>query len=210
MTHKHPENIWTLMWFKPRQAMRMVLNSPLSYHYHVLIIFGGIGQALSNASAQGMGKLFSTAQIITICLILGPLSGYLSVLIGGWILKWVGDKLSGHGSLQDLRRAIAWSWVPVVSTLPLWIVKWLLFRDEVFTIETPFIDSQPVLRQLYDFIGFVDLVIGLWVLIILYNTVSEAHGFTLWKGVGTVILSGVLLMIPLLLMISLCGLPVAM
>ncbi len=208
--NQQPENLWTMMWFKPRQGMKIVLNSEPSYHYLLLIVLGGIGQAFSNAAAQGLGNLFSTVQIIGLCIFLGPLSGYLSVLIGGWVFKWVGEKLGGSGSIGQIRQAIAWSWVPIVSTLPLWLVKWLLFKNEMFTTDTPFIDSHPLLRQLYGFIGLIDLVLGLWVLVILYNTVAEAHGFTLWRGVGTVILSGLLLMIPLLLMISLCGLPAAM
>ena len=190
-------NLWTTMWFAPRQTIRQIIDTDPKYRLTFLIILGGIGQTLSNTSVRGMGDLISTPGLIALSLIAGPISGYFSIYIMSFVLHWLSHRMKGQATLQEIRTSIAWSWVPIVTLLPLWIPRMILFRAVLFTAERPMIESQPILTALYSVTNFVDQAIAIWSLMLLYIAISEVNKFSIWRGFGAVVLSGLIIAIPL-------------
>ena len=93
--------------------------------------------------------------------------------------------------------------VPAVFALPLWIPELLLFGSDMFTEATPRIDAQPILAIPYLAIGFVDIVLAIWGVVLLCNTVAEVQGYrSAWRGLWNIVLSGAVIVAPLLLMVA--------
>ncbi|MBD3373922.1 hypothetical protein GF406_02705 [candidate division KSB1 bacterium] len=195
-------SLWTMMWFRPRVVIRTLLENSPQYRMTFLIVFGGMAQALSNSANQNLGDWISTGQLILICLLVGPLGGLVSLYLMAWVIQQVSQRMGGKANTAELRTAIAWSWVPLVTVLPLWIPRLILFKDELFKSKTPMIDSITTLSHLYDISVFIDQAVAIWSMVLLYAAVSEANQFSIFKGVASVLISSILIALPLLIFIS--------
>jgi len=192
-------NPWSTIWFKPGETIRRIVDTNPQYQLPLLMVLGGIGQTLSNA--KGMGEMFPVSTLILICILSGPLSGFLSLYISGFLLHWACKKFGGTATREQVRAVIAWSWAPIVYTLPLWGVKYILFRDELFTMKKTFIESHTMLTVLYELINFVDFAIVILYLYILFAGLSEVNRISVIRSIGAAILVSVLIGLPLLLLL---------
>jgi len=199
---------WTTMWFDPRGTIRNIIATNPNRNLFLLAVLGGIGQTFANAVALNLGDRMSTASVVLACIAIGPLNGLLTVYIGSIVIHWTSTKLGGFSLISHIRAAIAWSWVPFVSTLPLWIVKYILFRDELFKSEKIFIQSHSVLSTLYSLIGFIDIVLAIWSILLLYQAIGEVNGFSAWRGFAAVVLASIIIAVPFLLLFSVCAGPI--
>jgi hypothetical protein len=132
-------------------------------------------------------------------LILGPLRGILRLYIFGWVLKLTASKLDRSASSVEIRAAIAWSNVPLLLALVLWIPQLALFRSEMFTMETPNMDANPWLWNLRFALVLIEGFLFLWSLILFLKCLGEVQGVSAWKALGNVVVAYVVLAVPLLL-----------
>ncbi len=198
-------NPWSTIWLNPRQTIRYIIETNPHHHYYLLVMLGGIGQALANLAGQGFGDMYPFNVLILMTLIAGPIGGFLSVFIESYLLYFLSRKLGGIASRNDLKVTVAWSWAPIVYTLPLWGVKYILFRQDIFTSNIEWIQAQPVLNMVFIILSFVDFIIGFLSLYILINGVIEVNKFSLIKGIGVVFLNMliiILLLLPVILFLA--------
>ncbi|MBN2412017.1 YIP1 family protein [candidate division KSB1 bacterium] len=194
-------NPWSTIWFRPKETIRRIVDTNPNYQLLLLMILGGIGQTLSNA--RGMGEMFPVSTLILICILSGPLSGFLSLYISGFLLHWACKKFGGTATREQVRAVIAWSWAPIVYTLPLWGVKYILFRDELFTLKKTFIESQNLLAVLYEFFNFIDFAIVILYLFILFAGLSEVNRIPVLRSIGAVFMVSIIIALPILLLLML-------
>ncbi len=196
---------WTGIWLYPRQTIRLLFETNPQQHFLLLVAVGGLAQALSTAATLGLGARIPVSELLLICVIAGPISGFAALYLRGWILTWVCKKMGGVASFFQTRICIAWSWAPMVYTFPLWGVKYILFRKELFLIERPLMESQAVLGGLFELLGLVDFVVFVWSMFILFSTLSEINQFSVLRSIGAVILSGLILALPAMVLMGLFG-----
>lgn len=193
---------WSSIWFNPRGTMREILATHPKQYLLVLVLGGGIGQAFNYASSFYLGDTLPFGQVVGMCLILGPLAALISLYLWGWLLGWTSRLLGGIATAPELRIAVAWSWAPIVYLLPMWGVRYILFREEMFTSQRPFIESHEILSGLFGFFEAIDFIISIMSLFILFNTVTEVNKFSVWRSIAAIGLLMILLTIPLLLLVS--------
>ena len=198
-------SLWTQMWFLPRPTIRQIVESNPNQKLPLLIAGAGIAHALSFAAGTGMGKNTPLPALILFAIIMGPVSALLTVWVGGYLLRWSAAKLGGSATVAETRAAIAWSWVPIVTILPLWIPRYILFADELFKLETPRIDSIPTLSFLFDFINSIEFIVVIWGALLLYSALAEINRFSAWRGFVSVLFAISIVYIPLLLILLLIG-----
>lgn len=186
------------IWVKPRETIRGIVDTNPSKYVIPLTLVAGIGQALNRLSSQSAGDTISLTSILIMGILLGPIGGIVSLYLGGALYSWVGNKLGGQASSQEVRTAIAWSFVPFIFVMPLWIPELLIFGEELFTSSTPRMDANPFLIILL--LGFILLesIAGFWSFIVLLKTLGEVHRFSAWKALGTIILGSLIIIIPIL------------
>ncbi len=195
-------NPWKTIWLNPKATIRYIAEEQPYKHYILLMVLGGIAHALNYASAMNLGDVVSVREALVMCVLLGPLSGFITLSLGGWVLHWISHRLNGQATIHETRLSMAWSWAPIVYLLPLWGIKYILFRNELFTADKSYLESEPFLNGLYGIFSIVDFVITIVSLYILFSALSEVNRFSVWKSLGAYLLMTFVFTIPVLLILS--------
>lgn len=197
-----PLNPWFSMWLHPRRTIRQIVEADPERLVLVLAAAGGIVQALANAESKSQGDKVSLPVIMLVSLIVGPLMGIIGLWVGGALLRWTGGWIGGRADARRVRTALAWSNVPMIWSLLLWIPALLLFGAETFTKATPIIEASSLLSALYLVFSVGTAVIGVWSFVVFLHSLGEVQGFSAWKALLNSILAMLVVMIPLLAIIG--------
>jgi hypothetical protein len=193
-----PLNPWLTIWIWPRKTIREIVDADPGYRVTLLAMLAGFAQALSEATSENMGDTLSLPIIFLLCAILGPIGGLISLYVMAGLWRLTGSWLGGKASSQEVRAAIAWSSVPVIWAMLLWIPYLAIFREEMFTSAMPRTESSLLLLLLLLGFGLVEIVIGLWRIVVLLQCLGEVHRFSAWRALGAFILGPLLIALPLL------------
>jgi hypothetical protein len=190
------------IWVKPRETIRRIVDTDPTQHVVLLAMLAGIGQALDRASSRNTGDSLPLVAILAVCIIAGPIGGIISLYLSGALFRWTGSWLGGQASSEEVRAAIAWSSVPTIFILPLWIPELLIFGEELFTSSTPRMEANPLLAIIL--LGFllIEIVVGVWAFVVLLQSLGEVHRFSAWKAFGAVILGILVVLVPILCIVG--------
>ena len=190
-------NPWLSMWTRPRATIQQIVDANPERGVLLLSAVAGIGQALDRACAKNLGDKLDWPLILLFAALVGPVAGILGLFVGGALLRWTGSWMGGQGSSRNIRAAIAWSNVPEIWAMLLWVPSLALFGQELFTSKTPLIDADPV--RLAAFLGFagVELVLAVWALVVFLKSLGQVQGFSAWKALGNALLTALVVIVPL-------------
>lgn len=192
-----PFNPWIDIWFSPRQTIRRIVDTNPTRSVILITLLAAIGETLDNARNRSMGDRMPLWIILGIALILGPLGGLLGLYIGGAWLRWTGSWFGGQATSEQVRAAIAWSNVPDLVNLAIWIPLLLLTGGDIFGTSSLLGTNQTLACLILPLI-LVKLGIALWGLVIQVQTLAEVHRFSAWRAVGAIFLPGIALLLLLL------------
>jgi len=198
-------NPWLSMWSQPRATIRHIIDTDPTRDVIALAAVAGILQSLDRAAMNSVGDSLSLPAVFAIALFVGPLSGILGLYLLGFLLRITGRWIGGTGTPEGLRAAIAWANVPYLWLSLLWIPELLLFGSELFTTATPRMDESTTLTMLFLIFAAVQLVLGIWIMIVFLMSVGEAQGFSAWRALGNALLAVLLMLAPLVLLGLLVG-----
>jgi len=188
-----PDKPWATIWLYPRHTIRAILDSPRPQRFvYLLAALGGIQGTLSSTSRQSTGDTIPLMGVFAMVLVLGSLSGIVRLYIGSAITAYVGGLLGGQASSEELRPALAWANVPSIANFVFWIPLIGLYGNEMFSEITPKIDSNPIPLLLS---VAPRIILGVWGWVIMVAGVSEAHHFSIWRAIASLILPGLILLI---------------
>lgn len=200
-------NPWATVWTNPRQTVRNVLATNPTAFFALLAAGGGIGQACNLASSIGLGQSYTMGQILAFVLLTGSAAGLMSVYLWSFLLTVVGRRFGSVADAKEVRVAVAWSWAPAVYLLPMWGVRYILFRDELFLLQRPIIEASTLLTALHQFFGLYDLLLSFYALFILCQTVSEVSALSVWKSMIVILAVLLLMMLPAMFLFGLLATP---
>ena len=182
-------NPWFAIWMRPRATMRSILDSDPEYLVFLLGILLGISDSLGRSYAKNLGDMFTVPAIIALGAIMGPLGGLTLLYGASALITWTGKLLGGQGSYTHIRAAFAWSSVPLVWSLLLWVPGMALFGNELFTRETPRMDSNAGLQAAYACWCVLQVIVFLWSLIVFLKCLAEAQRYSTWRALLNILLS---------------------
>lgn len=192
-------NPWLSMWIHPKETIQQIISSSESDKWvFLLAMIAGFSQSLDRASMKNLGDTVSVSQIILGSLVAAPFVAWITLYIGGGLIKWTGKWFGGQSSSENIRVALAWSGVPIVWALILWIPEYFLFGKELFTTDTPTIVENAGIFYMF---CAVEFVIGCWALIVLLKSLSQVQGFSAWKALGNLLASVSVVILPIILII---------
>ena len=128
-----------------------------------------------------------------VALVAGAVIGLVGWLIVGSVYHGMARLFGGVGTWKETLLGVAWCSIPYVAKSVLWIPQLLIFGREMFTSQTPLIDSNIVFMALFYFFGLIELVFFVWYYVVLSHGMGEIHGFSAWKGFVSVVLPPVVL-----------------
>ena len=185
-----PLSPWLSIWIWPRKTIRQIVDADPRYGVTLLAILAGFGQALDEASSGDMGDTLSLPAIFVLCAILGPIGGLISLYFAAALWRWTGSWLGGKASSQEVRAAIAWSSVPNIWAMLLWVPYLAICREEMFTSAMPRTEASLLLLLLLLGLGLVEIVISLWAFIVLLKCLAEVHRFSAWRALAATLADG--------------------
>jgi len=194
-------NPWFSMWTRPRSTMQQIIDTNPERLVLLVAALSGISEALDRASMKNLGDRMDLSVILMIAAIGGPLGGIVGMYIAGALLRWTGKWIGGTASPINIRAAVAWSSVPVIWSLLLWVPEIGLFGKELFTRETPIIDSSQNLLYLLLGFGAIEVVIGVWALVIFLKCLGQVQGFSAWKALGNTLLAALVVIVPIAVLV---------
>ncbi len=173
---------WLSMWTMPRATIQQIVAENPTRFVLVLAAIAGFAQALDRARMRSIGDRLEWPMIFLIAAVGGPIVGIIGLYIGGALLRWTGNWIGGIASSENIRAAIAWSSVPIIWGLALWIPELALFGQELFTTETPKIDANPSLAFLLFGFAAIEITIGIWTLVVFLKSLGQVQGFSAWES----------------------------
>ena len=190
-------NPWLSIWLHPRSTIQAIIDRDPGHLVVPLAMLSGISQVLDKASSRNLGDEMGMPALLATCLLGGVFTGVVGLYVFGALARVAGRWLGGTGTSQHLRTAIAWAAVPTAVGLALWIPEYMVFGRDLFSAETPRIDAHPIL--LLEF-ALLEFALAMWSLVILCKGVGQVHGFSAWRGLGTIVIAVLLVVVPLLLL----------
>ena len=198
MDHRQARRLNPLLaiWMRPRATIQQIVDDDPETWVLALAAIAGIGQALNDASTRSSGDSLDLPSIFIIAVIAGPLLGIFGLYVAGALLRWTGRWIGGHASQVDIRAASAWSQVPAIWAMLLWVPELWLFGSEMFTEQTPHIDADPMLQVALLVMVIIEIVITIWSIVVFLKCLGQVQGFTAWKALGNSILAGLVIVVP--------------
>jgi len=187
------------MWINPRATIQQIVDTSPEHLVLFLAAVVGFSNGLDQASARCVGDTLPLPMIFLIALIAGPVGGVIGLYISGALIYWTGTWIGGNASSQNIRAAIAWSQIPMIWGLLLWIPALALFGEELFTTEMPTVTASPSMAFSLLIYTVVELAVGLWTLVVFIQCLAQVQGFSVWKVVGNLLLSVLVILPPFLI-----------
>lgn len=192
------KDIFTKIWISPRLVFKFINENNYTKFTTILLILGGITSALNRASAVNMGDIMPLWSVLIVCMLGGAVFGWLYFYIYAALLSWTGKWLKGIGNTKALFRMISYALIPSMVVLFTFILRIVLIGNEEFQGNVDVLNNGFLTTTLFSFSLFVELVIGVWTLVILVIGISEVQKLSIGKSILNLILPMVLLIIVLI------------
>ena len=178
-------NPWVTIWFKPRQTIRHIVNTNPRHLVLPIVITAGAIEGFTYP--RYLSARFRVSEPLTtpIAIGLGVTLSVTSLYVFGWLYRWVGSWFKGQARNVEVRATIAWLKIPVMVGLFLW-----------FCSRKVSLGFHPLGVFLF-IAGYVVLV---WGGLLKCHALGEVHHFSAWKGLGTIVITNVLVWIPILVL----------
>src|SRR5205085_6323889 len=118
-------------------------------------------------------------RIIAAVAVAAPILGAVTLYLQAFLLRWTGRLLGGKAPQVQLRSALAWSWVPVIATLPIIGVAYFVMSMANH--------GQPHVVTIA--LELIALALGLWSIVAAVLMLGRVQGFGLWRAIGSYVLS---------------------
>jgi len=194
-------NPWFSMWTKPRATIQQIVDSNSDRFILLLAAISGVSHMLSRAMGKNWGDKMELYYIIVFVAIIAPLAGILYLYLSSVIIQWTGKWLGGLASLENIRAAIAWSNVPIILSLVVWLFWIVLSGQKLFTAQIPEMNANPLMFFIYTGFTVMNVIIVVWSIVIMLKSLGQVQGFSTWKALGNVLISVMFLVIPVVLLL---------
>ncbi len=180
-------NPWLQIWVKPRETLRKILeDNPKRVILWLALISGLLG------GFAWAGKMWITSPeqqemknygVAALLLFLGAIGGLIYLYVGGWLYQLAGAWLGGRGNYTDVKCAIGWAQYPAIVTSIISLFDFVIL-------------THPWIQALF---GLLLLGSALWAFILFLYLLAEAHRFSVWKALFSVLIAFLLLFVAILL-----------
>lgn len=196
-------NVATIM-IRPRAVMRRILDAPKDRLWVPVLLLVALSAVLGDADRSEFDNLIRAAKTngIPFAAVLAGIALVVTIVtfvffyLFSFAAWGIGRVMEGSGTPRDLRLAVAWGLTPAVWALlyraP---AAFLLPRSdstvqfgEHLRIDPGSIGPGCAAALVF---GALELVIFIWCIVVSSNTIGEAHRFSSWRGLATVVLTSI-------------------
>lgn len=190
-------NPWLEIWYRPRTTIRRIVQWYPKRGVYVLAGVAGYGRYLDTASDQALGDNMDLLGVLGLGLILGPIGGVISLAISTFVIGFVARRLGGEAESDDVLSALAWAQAPAFISLAFWMLQIVLFGADLFKREIPLLEANPLFALLFIPLAAISLLVVLGQFVLTVLTLAEVNRFSIWRSIGTLLIAGLVVLIPL-------------
>ncbi len=194
------ENPFFTIWTRPRATIRGIVNVNPAYLVIALALAGGIVQALNDAVRINAGDGLSLPAVLITAAVRGSIGGLIFLYLGAWFVGLSSRWLGGRGDSEEVRAAMAWSSVPIVATLPIWLVQLAVAGNEMFSTEMPSVAANHALAVFMIVTTIVEVVLAIWSFVLFLKTLGEVQGLSAWRALASMFLIMLIVLVPIVLL----------
>ncbi|MDQ3190226.1 MAG: YIP1 family protein [Bacteroidota bacterium] len=196
--------IFTKIWTSPRLVFKYLNDKNYDKFVFTLLILVGIAKTFDRASAKNMGDNMPLIAVLSICIIIGGLLGWISIYICAAVMSWTGKWLNGQGNTNSLVRMISYASIPSSLALIVLIPQIALFGNGMFQSDFNIHEEEMLSIIVFYFTFAIELILVIWTMVIFFIGTSEVQKFSIGKSILNMILSVLVISVPLIL-IALLG-----
>src|SRR5688572_23563036 len=104
-----PTRPWLMIWTKPQQTIRQIIDYDVDYYVIPLAVASGIFRGLDSAAEGGIGDWASLPIVLALAVIPGAIGGMISLYLSGALFRWTGSWFGGQANSEQVRAAAAWA-----------------------------------------------------------------------------------------------------
>lgn len=180
------------VWLRPRHVFRELAPLPVGVTDYVLAAAQGIGNYLMLYQSQASDVHLSVADIVLNSIRFGPIAGVAGVFLFSVIYGRLGARAGGVSKRSQMFHVLAYGGLPVVATLLVWTLTFLIVGDAVFA-PAPAIDADGFFVWFIVRLQFVaSLLLLFWSVVLQIMGFSEILGLTVRKAFGLWVLGQLL------------------
>jgi len=182
-----PQSPWRTIWFSPRRTIRRIVDAEVRPTWWPVVALSALGQAVAALAFDPDGSLSLSNSFMPVTI--GIAQAIFGVLVGPFLLAFVGGWLGGDADPADIRQAVVWGNVPFAVAAVGWIPLALWFKG---SLSNP--DAEIPLAVVP-----VMLALGIaaeWSVVTQIVALAEVQRFSVWRAIASVLI----LMIPMLLL----------
>ncbi len=188
--HRNP---WLSIWTHPRATIAQIVAENPNRSLWWLAAIYGFCSLMNMFQSMALGTALGTVGILILAIILSPFWGWINFTIWSWFVTWTGKWLKGQGHFRSIRCAYAWSCVPILLNIPLWLLMVVLFGHQLF-LNFPNAHLLPNSQLMLLFaILVVKVVVAIWSLVIYLNALAEVQKYSILRAILNVVIAGVIL-----------------
>jgi hypothetical protein len=186
-------NPWFSIWTNPRNTIQQIVNEDPKHMVLLLAISPTLIQWFGFVIISMLNGMPLAIVPLAINLVVGLISSIAFLYLNSAVTRWTGTWFGGEGSAVNIRAAMAWSTVPAIFIFSFMLLGVALFG----LLGLTGYETAGVIKNLLDFIKTVLAVLlvatVLWSIIIYLDMLSHVQGFSMWKALGNMLVSGLIL-----------------
>ena len=171
------------MWTSPRKTIRRIIDSNPDSKLFLLSLIYGLPMMFYYAQGASLGQNYRVSTIFLISLIGACIIGYIGINVGSALIFFTGKWIGGKATFKQVRASVAYSNVTNLVSIAIWLLLAAMFRQSVFLQDFPYASSLGNFVFLMNTIFLVQLVVGIWSLVIFVASLAETQGFSIFKAV---------------------------
>ena len=199
-----PINPWIGIVTQPRATIRYILDSGKWNNiwaiYAIIfammipiMILSMLMQPPSQQLPPGMDQSVFYGIMVGMAIgmvVIGYPIGMLIIYLYSYLFKVAGGWLDGVGTTSDLRIAFTWSYVASLYLNIIMIIPYGLIAYSNYTTDS----ADPARQIIMSLIVMaISLPVTIIYMIIASKCIGETHRFSAWRGLGTILLAGLIM-----------------
>lgn len=196
------ENPWLTMWCNPRSTIRRIVETNPNQSLWLLAFIYGFTVLLNGFQSYPIAIQIGIWPMFGLALILAPFWGYLLFSIWSWAVVVTGKLLQGKATFVTARAAYAWSCIPLLCNVALWLILILFFSPILFFGPQPhLVMTGPTITLLF-LLLIGKVVFSIWSIVLYLQALAQVQFFSVLRSIGNVILAAIFL--ALLVAVPIC------
>lgn len=171
------------MWTRPKETIRGILNTNPDSKLFLLSLIYGLPMMFYFCQGASLGQTYNLSTILLLSILGACVLGYLGLNLGAFLIFMTGKWVGGKANFKQVRASVAYSNVTNLVSIALWLLLAGLFKQSVFLADFAYVSSLGHFAVIMNAIFVIQLVVGVWSLIIFVASLSETQGFSILRSI---------------------------